>query len=66
AEDAEDFAVWFVSSLPYFGIWVLVIGAVLLLALKLGKRSRQRLNDRMRKRAEAKQSADPGDDGMQR
>lgn len=38
-EDAEDFAVWFVSSLPYFGIWIVVIGGVVLVLRRLVKRS---------------------------
>ena len=36
AEDAEDFAVWFVSSLPFLGIWIVVIGGVVLVALEFG------------------------------
>ena len=68
AEDAQDFAVWFVSSLPYFGIWILVIGAVVLLALRLWKRSRMKLEERMRKRETEKRDStvDPDDDGMGR
>ena len=65
-EDAQDFAVWFVSSLPYFGIWILVIGAVVLLALRLWKRSRMKLDERMRKRETEKRDStvDSDDDGM--
>ena len=37
-EDAEDFAVWFVSSLPYFGIWLVVIGGAVLILRKKWKR----------------------------
>jgi len=45
-EDAEDFAVWFVSSLPYFGIWIVIIGGVVVLAVALGRRSRRKLYER--------------------
>ena len=63
AEDAEDFAVWFVSSLPFFGIWIVVIGGVVLVALRLGKRSRRKLKERMAKRAETQKTAiSSGDD----
>ena len=63
AEDAENFAVWFVSSLPYFGIWIAVIGGVLLLALQLGKRSRRKLGERMQTRQ--KQEAEHPDDSAE-
>ena len=68
AADAQDFAVWFVSSLPYFGIWILVIGAVVLLALRLWKRSQMKLEERMRKRETEKRDStvNPDDDGMGR
>ena len=62
-EDAENFAVWFVSSLPYFGIWIAVIGGVLLLALQLGKRSRRKLGERMQTRQ--KQEAEHPDDSAE-
>ena len=52
ADDAEDFAVWFVSSLPYFGIWIAVIGGVALVGRMLWKRSERKLAERNRKRAE--------------
>ncbi len=67
AEDAEDFAVWFVASLPFFGIWIVVIGIVVLLAVRLGKRSRRKLQERMTKRSEGQNTADASDDdGMGR
>jgi len=46
-EDAEDFAVWFVSSLPYIGIWILVIALILLLFAGL-KRSIARKEQKRR------------------
>lgn len=49
-EDTKDFAVWFVSSLPYLGIWLVIIGAVLLLALGLGRRSHRKLQARQQQR----------------
>ncbi len=49
-EDAKDFAVWFVSSLPYFGIWLVILAAVLLLALGLGRRSHRKLQERQQQR----------------
>ena len=54
ADDAGDFAVWFVSSLPYFAIWIVVIGGTVLVGRKLWKRSERKLNERNRKRAEDK------------
>lgn len=55
AEDAKDFAVWFVSSLPYFGIWIVVLGGVIVLAIWLSKRSKRKLLARQQKRQAEKQ-----------
>lgn len=52
ADDAGDFAVWFVSSLPYFAIWIVVIGGAALVGRILWKRSEGKLAERNRKRAE--------------
>ncbi len=54
-DDAQNFAVWFVSSLPYFGIWLVVAGTLLGLALLLGKRSKRKLVERQKQRALVKQ-----------
>jgi len=49
-EDAEDFAVWFVSSLPYFGIWAVILGGGALIAVMLWKRSARKLAERTKQR----------------
>lgn len=61
-DDAKDFAVWFVSSLPYFGIWIVIIGLVILLAVGLGKRSHKKLQARQAKRLEHTHSEDSNTD----
>ncbi len=50
-DDAQRFAVWFVSSLPYFGIWLAAAAVLLTLALVIGKRSRKKLAERQARRA---------------
>ncbi len=59
-DDAQNFTVWFVSSLPYFGIWLVAAAVLLTLALVIGKRSRKKLAERQAKRAleRAKAGAD--------
>lgn len=61
-DDAKDFAVWFVSSLPYFGIWIVIIGAVILVAVGLGKRSHKKLQARQAKRRELSHNEDSNSD----
>ena len=51
-DDAENFAVWFVSSLPYFGIWLVILGAVVLFIIKMRKRTQKKWEERKQKRAE--------------
>jgi len=51
-DDAENFAVWFVSSLPYFGIWLVILGAVVLFVIKMRKRTQKKWEERKQKRAE--------------
>ncbi len=45
-EDAGDFTVWFVSSLPYFAIWIVILGGIGALAFGLTKRSHRKLLER--------------------
>lgn len=56
-EDAENFAVWFVSSLPYFGIWLVVIGAAALIGIRLWKRSARKLEERTKQCAQETKDA---------
>ncbi len=57
AEGAKIFAVWFVSSLPYFGIWLVVAAVLLVAALMIGKRSKRKLAERQKKREAARAQA---------
>ncbi len=58
-DDAQNFAVWFVSSLPYFGIWLVVAAVLLTVALVIGKRSQKKLAERQAKRALEKAKTNP-------
>ena len=46
---ASDFAVWFVTNLPYLIIWVIVIAAVVLIIRAIVKKSKKKKNEKAMK-----------------
>lgn len=52
AEDARDFAVWFVSSLPYFGLWIVGIGIVVVVLIPVKKRIQRKRQEKRQDKVE--------------